>query len=394
MSYEDKAFEILSSSINSAIFIDEKAKDLFSEKAPDNNVPEEKLSESLYVNFKNNGKCLAIHRFEPSNLENPKILDFLLNGKDLILLDWELAEVDGEVHSLKLLKEAIKRPYLNFCCIYSNSQNFINIPLLLDAYFSGLSRAEFEQIRNEYSFIELAEIEKIYGKRLEEILNFINEKGIELKNFPIGRLNTKDPDLLFRYIYISLDLDKYRFPSETEEYEISNNGNNSFIVNNTFVFTLKKDTSQDDDYEKLLKRISESVTLNKGSFFQLLGLEMKSIFNSNENFIDETILKSSTEALFQFRNHLNDDKTFGTIIKKLLLEQAFLKLRTAKLELLNSEFLNLKSQELDNRSPSDEDLFQLNVFYNSVTVKGLHSQNQPNLNFGDVFLDEKCPSSG
>ncbi|MCH5719859.1 hypothetical protein [Niabella hibiscisoli] len=81
----------------------------------------------------------------------------------------------------------------------------------------------------------------------------------------------------------------------------------------------------------------------------MLGLEMQSVFNKNERFIDETILKSSTEALFQFRNHIKDDKTFGIIVKKLLLEQATLKLRTAKLELLKEDFLNFKSVELEKK---------------------------------------------
>src|SRR5690606_11057085 len=156
-------------------------------------------------------------------------------------------------------------------------------------------------------------------------------------------------------------------------------------INNTFVLTLKKDMNEDSDYNKLLKRISDTVTKNNGSFFQLLGLEMQSVFNSNERFIDETILKSSTEALFQFRNHINDDKTFGIIIKKLLLEQATLKLRTAKLELLKTDFLDFKSKELATKEPSNEDLFQLNVFHNSVSVKSLTPDDIPNLTIRDVF---------
>lgn len=383
--YSQKAFEILSSSINSAIFIDEKAKDLFSETPVDINVPEEKLSRDLYQNFRDNGKSLAVHRFEPSNLENPNILDFLFNGKDLILLDWELAEVAGEAHSLRLLKEAIKRPYLNFCCIYSNSQNFNNIPLFLDTYFSGLSKSEFENIRDYYSYIDVEEIEKVYGKSTDEITLFFLENHIEVKSFPIDRINTKSIELVFRYIYISLSLERYMLPDDIEEYEVLNTGNDSFIVNNTFVFTLKKDTEEDNDYQKLLYRISEAVILNEGSFFQLLGLEMKSIFNNNEKFIDDEILKSSTEALFQFRNHIDDDKTFGIIIKRLLLEQATLRLRTAKLKLLEPEFLDFKSKELTGKTPTLKDLFQLNVFYNSVSVKSLNDENIPNLNFGDVF---------
>lgn len=386
--YSDKAFEILNSSINSAVFIDERAKEFYSEVSDEANAVEEKLSVDLFTTFRENGKSLVVHKFETSNLENSQILDYLFNGRDLILLDWELADVAGQEHSLKLLNRAVKTPNINFCCIYSSSINFNNIPFFLDAYFSGLSKNDFDSIGDAYSHIEIDEIQKVIGKNEEEIKLFFETNQIEINNFPIESLRNKSIDTLLRYIYISLTIERYIISEQPVEYEVLNTGNASFIINNTFVLTLQKDVKEDTDYKKLLKRISDTVIKNDGSFFQLLGLEMQSVFSSNERFIDETILKSSTEALFQFRNHINDDKTFGIIIKKLLLEQATLKLRTAKLKLLDSEFLSAKSEETKDPA-TNEDLFQLNVFYNSVTVKGLHQDSVPNLNFGDVFIDEK-----
>ncbi len=383
--YSDKAFTILNSSINSAIFIDEKAKDFYSGTPVNPDVVEEKLSEDLFKTFKENGKSLVVHKFEKSNLENPQILDYLFKGRDLILLDWELAGVAGQEHSLKLLNQAVSTPYINFCCIYSSSGNFNEIPLFLDAYFSGLSKAEFEGIKTAYEYIEPEEIQKFWDEN-GNIEDFFKANSIDVSTFPIEKIREKSLELILRYIYISLVSEKLIIPkSANDDYEVLNVGDNSFIINNTFVLTLKKDLNEDSDYNKLLRRISDTVTKNNGSFFQLLGLEMQSVFNSNERFIDETILKSSTEALFQFRNHINDDKTFGIIIKKLLVEQATLKLRTAKLELLKTDFLDFKSKELANKTPSNEDLFQLNVFHNAVSVKSLNTEDIPNLNFGDVF---------
>ena len=328
-----------------------------------------------------------VHKFEVSNFENPNTLDYLFKGRDLILLDWELAEVAGQEYSLKLLNRAIKTPYINFCCIYSSFGNFNEIPLFLDTYFSGLNKDDFEKIKNAYEHIEPEEIQKLWNDHENSIEEFFEENSIIIDTFPIEAIRNKSADLILRYIYISLKSDKYIIGEDTNnKYEVLNAGSSdSFIINNTFVMTLKKDLNVDSDYSGLLKRISQIIVKNKGSFFQLLGLEMQSVFNSNERFIDETILKSSTEALFQFRNHINNDKTFGIIIKKLLLEQATLKLRTAKLELLNTDFLDFKSKELENQVPSNEDLFQLNVFYNSVTVKSLNPDDIPNLNFGDIF---------
>ncbi|KYH05861.1 hypothetical protein A1704_12265 [Chryseobacterium cucumeris] len=384
--YSQTAFNILNSSINSAVFIDEKAKDFFSATSIDSDIVEEKLSVDLFKTFKENGKSLAVHKFEVSNLKDNNTLDYLFKGKDLILLDWELAGLSGQDYSLNLLNRAISAPYINFCCIYSSSKQFDEIPLFLDAYFSGLNKQDFETIRDTFETLEPHEILSFWNNTTKSYEDFFEENLIEIDKFPIQRMQNRPPDLLLRYIYISLNIERYIIPYESlNEHEVLNVGDGSFMINNTFVLTLKKEFETDSDYKKLLKRISDIIIKNKGSFFQLLGLEMQAIFNSNERFIDETILKSSTEALFQFRNHIKNDKTFGIIIKKLLLEQATLKLRTAKLELLNSEFLDFKSNELKDKVPNNEDLFQLNVFYNSVSVKSLHQNDIPNLNFGDVF---------
>lgn len=68
-----------------------------------------------------------------------------------------------------------------------------------------------------------------------------------------------------------------------------------------------------------------------------------------------------------------------------MVEQAALKLRTAKLELLKTDFLDFKSKELADKIPSNEDLFQLNIFHNAVSVESLNQDDIPNLNFADVF---------
>lgn len=385
--YNQKAFDILNSSINNAVFIDEKAKDFYSPGELNPEIAEEKLSFDLFTTFKQNGKNLVVHKFLKSNIDDPNTLDYLFKGKDLILLDWELAELAGQEYSLRLLNKAISTPYINFCCIYSSSSNFNQIPLYLDAFFSGLTLNDFEKISNQYSFFESDDLNEILNKDDEGSAEFIEEYQLDLENFPIENCKDKSISFLLRLIHISLNIDKFILPNDSiTKSEVLNTGDNSFMINNTFVLTLKKDFNEDSDITNLLKRISDVIVKNKGSFFQLLGLEMQSVFNSNERFLDETILRSSTEALFQFRNHIKDDKIFGIIVKKLLIEQATLKLRTAKLKLLDSEFLEHKSGEIV-ESVTNEDLFQLNVFYNSVSITGINQEDIPNLNFGDIFKD-------
>lgn len=386
--YNQKAFDILSSSINSAVFIDEKAKDFFSGTPVDTQIAEEKLSVSLFNTFKDNGKSLTVHKFEKKNIEDEAVINYLFNGKDLILLDWELDDVAGQEYSLHLLSKSIELPFINFCCIYSRSSNFNEIPEFLTAYFSGLSRNEFNQIKDDYGYLEVEEIQDFKKNPSNDIDAFLSENQIDIEEFPIEKLRRVTKSDLLTYIYIALRNEKYVIPENGfNSFDVIRSSDDSFIINNTFVLVLKKEDS-DSDYKKLIRRISDLIVKSKSSFFQLLGLEMQTIFNINERFIDETILKSSTEALFSFRNYIKDDKTFGVIIKKLLLEQATLKLRTAKLKLLDTTFLNEYSKTIGS-VVNPEDLFQLNTFYNSVTVKGLTQEDVLNLNFGDVFKDEK-----
>ena len=200
--YSQKAFDILNSSINSAIFIDEKAKDFFSGTDINDQIPEERLSFNLFNTFKEHGKSLAVHKFEVSNFENPNTLDYLFKGRDLILLDWELAEVAGQEYSLKLLNRAIKTPYINFCCIYSSFGNFNEIPLFLDTYFSGLNKDDFEKIKNAYEHIEPEEIQKLWNDHENSIEEFFEENSIIIDTFPIEAIRNKSADLILRYIYI------------------------------------------------------------------------------------------------------------------------------------------------------------------------------------------------
>lgn len=384
--YSQKAFDILNASINSAVFIDEKAKDFFSGTPINNEIVEEQLSKDLFDTFKANGKSLIVHKFDKNIEYDSSLINYLFSGKDLILLDWELDEEDGQQYSLELLLKSIETPNINFCCIYSRSTNFDKIPLYLTAYFSGLLEEEIEIIKNTYDYLTSEEINDFQNNPDNDIEVFFSDNKISLEEFPIVKFRNKPKKIIVDLINIALNNKIYFFQKEPQiNHEVIFSGEDSFIINNTFVLTVSKEKG-DIDYEHLIHRVANEVIKNKSSFFQLLGLEMQSVFNSNERFIDETILKSSTEALFQFRNHIKDDKIFGIIVKKLLIEQATLKLRTAKLKLLETNFLDIKSGELASKIPSNEDLFQLNVFYNSVSVKSLHPDDIPNLNFGDVFI--------
>ena len=147
MSYEEKAFEIIKDSIKSAIFIDEKAREFYTNTKVDEGIEEEKLSMDLFDNFKKEGVSLAIHKFTKSDIDDSNLKRYLLKGRDLILLDWELDGTSGEEYSLKLLSEIINSPHINFCCVYTRTPRFDSIFSQIETYFSGLKNEDYEKIK-------------------------------------------------------------------------------------------------------------------------------------------------------------------------------------------------------------------------------------------------------
>lgn len=389
MSYEDKAFEIVKKSISSAIFIDDNLKDFYSFSDIDTTIVEEVLSQELHKNFKAEGISLAVHKFVKTDIEDVNLNRYFFKNRDLILLDWELDNTSGEEYSLKLLSEVINYSHINFCCIYTKTPRFDLIHSQIESYFSGLNDEDFDKIIGIYSHLEESDIIKIKERldsKNEDIQDLLDETGIDLELYPY---ETIAPSESLKNIYYAF-LKNIKSKKREKRSDTISTGIDSFIINNTLIFLLKKDGTNDPKPSVLLRRISDELIKNQNSFIQLLGLEMQTVFNTNESFIDQNILNSSTEALFKHRNYLFDmekeDKTFSIIIKKLLIEHATLKLRTSKLELLNSEFLIEHSKTITDK-PNNEELHNLNTFYNSVTVKSLNDVDIPNLNFGDIFKD-------
>jgi hypothetical protein len=228
----------------------------------------------------------------------------------------------------------------------------------------------------------------INSKDNEQINKVLSSQGINSDDFPVHLTNNNNSKIL-KAIYYALS--KYE-KSDKQEYAVSSITTSSkcVIINNTFILVLKKDIDNDTKPTELIKRISDELVKseNKNSFIQLLGLETQTVFNENENFINENLLKSSTEALFAHRNYLKsiDDNSFNELIKKLLVEHATLQLRTSKLSLLNTDFLDTETPKYST-NPSDEEIASMNTFFNSV--QNLNKDGELIVNFGDIFKDDK-----
>jgi len=399
MTYSEKTLEIVKASIKSAIFIDEKARGFYQYENLNDNLLEEQLSIKVYDKFKEDGISLAVHKFKQSDRNDENLLKYLLEDRDLVLLDWKLDGESGEEFSLEILERIIDSNHINFCCIYTTEPNIDNILLNILSYFSGLNEENFTKIRDEF--------EVDFGESLQKIKNSYNfidfnntNNGRHLgtlakENFKFDeliRLCGNEVDKKEALFLLMLAFENYhKSPKPNHRPSLISVESKSLIINNTIVCILNKENALEETPIEIIKNLSEKIENSKNSFTQLLGIEMQNIFNSEGSFIDENLLKISKEAFFAHRKFIqntNDgnDIPFKTLIKQVLLEHAYLKLRTAKLSLLNEEFLD--SSDNSSSNLDDMQIGLINTFYNSVSVKGLNNSSQPNLNFGDVFKDE------
>ncbi len=393
MNYNVKATAIINESIKSAVFIDENARAFFTEEKDLNGEIEEQLSVELYSNFKENGISLAIHKYKPDDETNEKLKTYLFEDRDLVLLDWNLEGSAGQDKSLKLLSEIVHKPHIHFCTIYTSEKGsdlesvFSNIL----SYFSGEDETYFNELKEdlelEADIVNLkAQIDNIninrHSKNVGKELGALVRAGHKSVIEKIVEL-TKENDRICALSKASIALNNnHKSPTVLPCPSTSSLEEKSLVINNTIITILNKGENSPED---LIANLSKQIVKSKTSFTQLLGLEMQSIFSRSSSFIDDSLIQSSKDAVLYHRNHYKSEDMehlFPEFIKDIMLEKAKLNLRGESLSLLESEFLN--SEEY--KSPKDDELVSMNVFYNSSRHNGTKK-----VNFGDVFKVKDKP---
>lgn len=167
---EDKKQEIISNAINAAICIDDKYVLPYSEaKQDDVNYNDAK---DLYQSFREQGKCaLDIYKYiDIDTFIRDK--SYLLNHKELMILDWELNEEAQGIakfkDALKVLECAVSDKHIRCVTIYTQAEDLQLILLQIYSYFSRV-----------YSIDEI-------NKKIEDIVEFIAGKIEEFSDIDDG----------------------------------------------------------------------------------------------------------------------------------------------------------------------------------------------------------------
>ncbi|MEA4968543.1 MAG: response regulator receiver domain, partial [Bacteroidaceae bacterium] len=88
--YNSAVDSILKDSIKSAIYIDEKAWEPYTEQ-PNTGDLEVEYSQQIYQRFKDMGISVAVRAFQSGDVSNQSQRNYFFEKRDLVLLDWKLA---------------------------------------------------------------------------------------------------------------------------------------------------------------------------------------------------------------------------------------------------------------------------------------------------------------
>lgn len=372
MSYQEAAVNIIKSSIKSAIFIDENAKEPYSSDSP----TEEVRTIELYEQFRKDGISLSIYKYDK---DYGNQIDYLFANRDLVLLDWKLEgdEKDGE-KSLELLSEIVNNHNnIHFCVIYTNEEEGSVLKNIL-SFFSETNRLEYEDFKLDLSEKEdeinevLPDLEELslyrFESNIKEKLNSIRRKNSDVFNFihDTIKANTKLCSLIKCGIafnnYIKSE-DKQPCPSSIDV------SSNTLCINNTIISILSKRIIEPNN---LFEKFGNAIANYNCGIMHLIGLELKSIQKRKDSYIDSNILKVSKKALGYHKSEKEND--FDSFLKEVMLEQEALNLRDEKLTLIDA----IEKEGYDDKLK--DEYTAMNVFYNSASI---HKDKA--LSFGDVF---------
>ena len=385
MTLLQKTKEIVSSSIKSVIFIDEKALENYEKKSV-GYIPEQELSIILSNNFKKKGISLSVHKFRQTDLINENSLDYLFKRRDLVLLDWKLDGENGEEFSLNLLSKIVNQKHIHFCSIYTSEGNFDQIINNIITYFSGYNSEYYNNITNNLSDYRdgneslFTQISFDDAKINRKLFNSFKDIDADLPN-TINELTgiTNFGEALIQINYAFSNYHKSELNNTLPTH--INRINKSLNINNTIITLIPK---TENSAVKILKKLHYQIYKSENCFTQLLGLDMQNAYSDNSSFIDENLLNTKIDTMMFHRKQLsnkNSDIEFNNFIKSLLLEHSQQTLNDSTLKILENSFLDRISKSKYNIK--DEELATLNTFYNGSFIK-----NKNKINFGDIFINE------
>lgn len=336
------------------------------------------MSVDLYNEFRQNDVSLVSFKYKKNSYRKHKT--FLLNGRDIVLLDWKLNGDSGEEEALEVMRDAVSpRFHIPFCVVYTSEEQTKNVFDNILSFFIGASQEKCDDLRlellleDEPNFQEfLTQLSSIIhsGDFSDEVLSPFKTKFWEIlsKDYFVCDAKVLPDKLLTCWCaYASLHKSKIDCSDISLSYKSEDN---LLIIDDTFIVVLNKRTTP---FLELQNKYSEIIANYENGFSHLLKLELSGLIKSRGVSLN-TEMSSIKKDAYAYHKKQNKEE-FENFVKSVILDGISLNLLDASLSLVQN--LSIDDEIL---APSDEELLKMNTFYNSS-----YRTAPKKLVFGDVF---------
>lgn len=411
-----KRKEIISNAISAAICIDDKYASPYSNE-------EDNDAKNLYQSFREQGKCaldiykyIDLHTFE-------KDKDYLLNHKELMILDWELNnEAPGRpkfIDTLKVLENAVSDKNIRCVTIYTQATDLQLITLQIYSYFSRFysdtkikdkidviveyiagildDKTDIEDgliflkdlLKNKcsgFNFLPEADKKKTLKELIREISNHIPKEDLKeicsYVNEELKNISLEDKKLALSYYEITQREDIANCSSENiHSVEVYDEAK-YLLIDNTIILVLNKN---DTDVNHVYDKITEAISKIPNQRTLLLSLMIKNILYDNIGISGKGLGKVTDQMLLHHWNTY-EDKDIDNLIAFIVL--------CMKEDIAVSLNNSIDSDDLNNLFDTDNseivqancnELALFNQIITFVDKKDLANKEQHKIKTGDIF---------
>ncbi|MDD4126929.1 MAG: response regulator receiver domain [Methanomicrobium sp.] len=419
-SFQKVAKEIILSSINSAICIDDQFPEPYASIDDEKIKPYWEKTKKLYSSFRENNCNLDIFQYDSQCWSSKK--NFALNSRDLLILDWVLTDISNPNIPISIISESVIKQKTPYIIIYSDEPSD-KITKLLFSYFSYSYNSEEEKIskfkdfkrelENEldklsdhdindidqffkdivkenihyfFGHVDQKEMQsdifKLFNKKISnpkeagEFYNFFKEKSKEIFGISeLGFLNVLIPEYDTKFANFSGE----SFSIQRIEGEI-----NSLYINNTLITVINKDVDANLIYDKL----SLIAYKNPRNILSLLALEIKSYYINYSKEFGRDLYSIRDDVFYYHKNQVENEEDFKDFILQCFKEDfsSFGRENKPKIfDVINDYEITIPTQ-----APINE-LSKINCLYSTMNLKNRVNKG---LIFGDILKINPKDSQG
>lgn len=413
---DERSREIISSSINNAICIDDEFCAPY--ESGDGNI---EIPKALCASFRNSHACNldVFHFSNKDDLESN--LTTLFKNRDLLIVDWELSPNATIKYqdTLAIIENGVLSKSLRYIVIYTQSPSIEDIIKSILLYFSKY-RKEFNELEERIiealdEFSEKKSIEddgdKIWAMLKDGVagLSLHPEKGKEIRKSIDQQLSTKMPPRVkgelckliaqlakeedFKGIddamhWLDLNVQNTTNNYSRNIYDISLLTPHAVHIDNTIIVVLQKNASAQGNVipnavapEDVFDKIVESVSKVKNLRTFIFSILLKNVMNDEIAQWGKHLGNISERALVYHAKSYEDTDEFIEYFSNCTTGL----LKSSMLSSIGKQDIHelFKSDGIDDK-PTDQDLCNLNCFLTFTDKKQLEDMHT--IQTGDIFI--------